>query len=79
MTRQLQDRSSPIIRPPRRGESDKEPVVITIDDDDEDQELEKEPIVSAKDGEEEEVTPAKKHKLCRDLPPSISVIRVVTL
>ena len=82
MTRQLlQDRSScsPIINPPGRPESEKEPVVITIDDDEEDQELEKEPIVSAKDGEEEEVTPAKKHKLCRDLPPSISVIRVVTL
>ena len=79
MTRRLQDRSSPIIRPPRRVESEKEPVVITIDDDDEDQEVEKEPIVTAKNGEEEEETPAKKHKLCRDLPPSISVIHVVTL
>ena len=79
MTRQLQDRSSPIIRPSRRVESEKEPVVITIDDDDEDQELEKERIVTAQEGEEKEVTPAKKHKLCRDLPPSISVFRVVTL
>ena len=85
MTRQLQDRSScsHIINPPARPESEKEPVVITIGDNEEDQEVKKEPIVTAQDNGEEEELPAKKHKLCRDLlkrlPPSISVIRDVTL
>ena len=57
-------------------------MVITIYDDEEDQEVKKEPIVTSQD-DGEEGPPSKKHKLCRDLlkrlPPSISVIRDVTL
>ena len=57
-------------------------MVITIEDDEEDQEVKKEPIVTSQDDGEED-PPSKKHKLCRDLlkrlPPSISVIRDVTL
>ena len=57
-------------------------MVITVEDD-EDQDVKKEPVVTSLDDGQEEEPPAKKHKLCRDLlkrlPPSISVIRDVTL
>ena len=79
ITRQLlQDRSScsPIINPPGRPDSEKEPLVITIEDD-EDQDVKKESIVTAQDdGEEEDQTPAihrRYRELLSKLPPSISV------
>ena len=81
ITRQLlQDRSScsPIINPPGRPDSEKEPLVITIDDN-EDQDVKKESIVTAQDdgdGEEEDQTPAihkRYRELLSKLPPSISV------
>ena len=84
MSRKLQERSSPIIKPPGRPESEKEPVVITIDDSEE-EEVKKEPLVAAQDdeGEEEPEAKSKRQKLYRDLlknlPSGTTVIRNVTL